>query len=215
MHVVIAGGGAALAQPVIQHYLDQGSKVTAVCRVTTPAIQSDRLAVTTESLYPEGKYCQLLVTLLGKTADSRLAGMTDDDWRVVIERNLNGAFAALHYAAGWMVNGGNIVVVGSIIGSTGGYGCANYAAAKAGLVGLVRAAANELADRNICVNLLELGFVNCGLGASLKPEVKERARACIPLRRFAEPAEVVEAIAFLSAVRYMTGNTLTLAGGLR
>ncbi len=109
------------------------------------------------------------------------------------------------------------MVVGSVVGSTGGFGCCNYAAAKAGLVGLVRAAANEQAAKGTGtrVNLLELGYVDAGMGERLPEEVKNKSIRAIPLGRFARMDEVLDALDFLIRAPYMTGGVLTLAGGLR
>ena len=97
----------------------------------------------------------------------------------------------------------------------GGYGCTNYAAAKAGLVGLVRGAANEWAKHQIMVNLLELGYVDSGMGAELNPRVRDAAVKSIPLGRFATEEDFVHAVEYLATTRYATGTVLTLAGGLR
>lgn len=214
-HVCVFAGGAALAKPIIEHFLVKGDYVTAVCR-NDPMLSRccKHLSVVERSGRVEAPV-DVLVTLPGSTLSDVLERMPLANWVRVLDDTLTAVFEAMHDLLPKMQSGSNVVVVGSIIGSTGGYGCANYAAAKAGLVGLVRAAANELAKRDVCVNLLELGYVNAGMGSRLSPKVREAALTTVPLRRFAEPVEVVQAVDFLSSVRYMTGNTLTLAGGLR
>lgn len=213
MHVVIVGGGAALAQPVIRHYLDKGADVTAICRKTKPEVKAPRLRVLDEwqPLLP----IDVLITMTGSTADARLTEMSPMAWDTVVGHTLRSAFEAFRYGLPQMVDGGSVVVVGSVVGSTGAYGAANYAAAKAGLVGLVRSAALEVAKRGITVNLLELGYVNEGMGARLDAKTRERALASIPLKRFAEPQEVVEAIDWLARAKYLTGDVVPFAGGLR
>ena len=215
--VCIVGAAAALAREVMQHYLDLGWEVTGVwhrhrCELEHPRL---RLIPYLDRKVLRGEIHDLLLTFTGRTQDARLELMTDLDWEEVVGGTLTPVFGALRAVIPLLKDGSNIVVVGSIVGSVGGFGCANYAAAKAGLVGLVRAAANELASRNIRANLLELGYVNAGMGSRLKDEVKEAILRTIPLRRFAEVNEVVEAIDYLGSVKYMTGNVLTLAGGLR
>lgn len=156
-----------------------------------------------------------LVTFPASIRNSRLSAMAYEDWDIVIENTLNSVAKSMIAFLPYISSGGAVVVVGSIVGSTGGYGCANYAAAKAGLVGLVRSAALEVADRQIRVNLLELGYVDAGLGARLDEKQRARALKQIPLGRFARVEEVMHAIDFLLEQTYMTGNVLTVAGGLR
>lgn len=214
-HCCIVGGGAALAQPLIAKWLMEGHRVTAVCQTTLPdhPDQAGMTVARTGTAACLVRGVDLLVTMTGATEDTKLDKMTEYAWCHVIGSVLD--------TVGWafrkiqLYDGANVVVVGSILGSTGGYGCASYAAAKAGLVGLVRAAANEWASRNICVNLLELGYTNAGMGSRLDAKVKERIMGTIPLRRFAEPHEVVDAVEWLGRVRYATGTIVNLAGGLR
>lgn len=217
-HVVILGGGAALAQPVIRHYLED-SKVTAIIARTLPkegvySEGTNHFRIVTSHTQVEGKI-DTLITFPGYTANNLISTMSDDQWDLVLDRTLSSVFRCFHDLAPYFNDGANIVAVGSIMGSLGGKGCSNYAAAKAGLVGLVRAAANEWAPRDIKVNLLELGYIDSGMGARLEPTIKERVLPTIPLKRFGTEDDVVLAIDYLANVNYMTGNILTLAGGLR
>lgn len=216
--ICITGGGAALAQYVIKQYLDcdldYADEIVAVCRRNRPDIGHEFLRVKSRLQDAEGPF-DTLITFTGSAQSCKLKDMTEEEWRVGVEDNLTSVWQALSQGLGKVRDGGNVVVVGSIVGSTGGYGCASYAAAKAGLVGLVRAAANENADRQICVNLLELGYIDAGMGARLDPKVKEKVTPTIPLKRFGTEEDVFEAVDYLSRVRYMTGGILTLAGGLR
>lgn len=233
-HVVIAGGGAALASIVAEEFLsDPEVKVTAVCRKTRPRFVDERLTVLDGvDLCREGDKVptggrgagalvtlapiDVLVTLTGYSADWRLESLGLEGWNPTLDSTLKAVYMSLRYALpALQASNGNVVVVGSVVGSTGGYGCGAYAAAKAGLVGLVRAAANENARHGVCVNLLELGYVNAGMGARLPEAVKERLLPTIPLGRFAEPREVAEAVEFLSRIRYATGSVFPLTGGLR
>lgn len=227
MHVVIVGGGAALAQPVIEHFTgDSGygadcylnrthpelSDITAVCRTALPIVPGVNVIF---ELSEVTRPIDVLITMTGAVDNARLDAMTDEQWDKAIAANLTAPFQALRKLLPLVVDNGNVVVVGSIVGSTGGRGCANYAAAKAGLVGLVRAAANEHAARGVCVNLLELGYIDAGMGARLPPKVREAVLPTIPLYRFGAPEDVVLAVDFLARTRYATGTVLTLAGGLR
>lgn len=202
---VIVGGNSELAGYLTDGIEDDFSSADRVMRLTRA------------SCLPDDAPAQIdvLVTLAGKAHDAKLDGMTTSQWNLGIEDNLSSVGKALLFLLKRVRDNGNVVVVGSVVGSTGGYGCANYAAAKAGLVGLVRSAALEVAGRGVCVNLLELGFIGAGMGARLPQKVRDRVMPTIPLGRFGTPEEFVHAVEFLSTVRYMTGSVLTLAGGLR
>lgn len=213
-HICIVGGGAALAQPLIQKWIkDPEVWITAVCRTTRPFItdtQSDFMSVVTTYKDISDKPIELAVLLPGAFDNARIDKMRMTQWEAVIDDTLTATFNGLHHLLPKMNNGGNVVVVGSIVGSTGGYGCANYAAAKAGLVGLVRGAANE--HRNLHINLLELGYIDAGMGKLID---KSKVLPSIPLGRFGTEEDFVHAVEFLSTTKYMTGNVLTLAGGMR
>jgi 3-oxoacyl-[acyl-carrier protein] reductase len=214
MRVCVVGGGAALAQPLLERWLggleDAGHDVVALCPHRRPSFDHPRLTVRDKPV--TGQF-DLLVTLAGSTDDAKLEGMTYHVWDTVVANTLTAVARAFQSVK--VKDGGNVVVVGSIVGSTGAYGAANYAAAKAGLVGLVRSAALEWAGRGVCVNLLELGVTELGMGARLPDKVKAKALAGIPLGRFGTAADFVHAVEFLSTTRWMTGNVLTLAGGVR
>ena len=216
-HIVIVGGGAVLAQPLIDHYLsDQDNSVTVYCREKLPSEPwPNRLQVLTDYNAPI-KGVDVLIIMPAHFDNNPLIGMTLSQWNTVIERTLTVPFLALRtFLTQGLRNGSNVVIVGSIAGKLGGRGCANYAAAKAGLVGLVATAANENWDRGICINLLELGYMDVGMGARLSEKVRESTKLAIPLRRFGTVEDFVLAVEFLSKTRYMTGNVLTIAGGLR
>lgn len=201
-NVVIVGARSALARSLLGTAFGRDN-VQLLDRSTDPA---------TADVYDP---TDVLVTLAGRTYDAKLSSMTAHQWDGAIEDNLSSVAMTLMFLGKKVRDGGNVVVVGSVVGSTGAYGAANYAAAKAGLVGLVRSAALEWAGRGVCVNLLELGFVDAGMGARLPQKVKDRVLPTIPLGRFGTESEFVHAVEFLSTVRYMTGGILTLAGGLR
>jgi len=215
--IVIAGAGAALATPLIEHYLRAGDRVTAVYRNTKPKSPPGDLSalrVRRINQFDPAEGVDVLITLTGATDNAKLGEMTDLQWATVVSDCLAAPFDYLRLCLPHLKDG-NVVVVGSVVGSMGGRGCANYAAAKAGLIGLVRAAANEYARDSVCVNLLELGYTELGMGAELPEKVKDCALGSIPLRRFATAEDFVLAVDFLSRTRYMTGGVLTLSGGLR
>lgn len=225
-HCVIVGGGAALAQPLIARWIDQGDRVTAICRRTMPDInslglsderQSDMLEVLTtydDHKWPDRPKIDLLVTMAGHVNDGKLGSLMDYHAIDAVTDNLTSVLLALNRLLRWVKDGGRIVLVGSVVGRTGAYGAANYAAAKAGLVGLCRSLSLEVAPRQVRVNVLELGYVDAGMGVRLPAAVKERALESIPLGRFATPEEVVEAVEWLGRQTYMTGAVVPLSGGL-
>jgi len=216
-HIVIAGASGAIGTALVRKYLDEGHVVTALINRSYLEFGHkhlhERLINTDEIDVPQK--VDALITLTADTRNKKLGKMDINEWESVLRSTLTSPFQCINALASTLVTGASIVVVGSIVGSLGGYGCANYAAAKAGLVGLVRAAANELAGRKIRVNLLELGYVNAGMGERLSDDIKAKVTETIPLKRFAEVDEVLHAIEFLRTATYMTGNTLTVAGGLR
>lgn len=222
MRVVVIGGAGAIGSAVVEHYLNKGASVTAVCRNSSPSIgplhsyEHPNLTVVKQSAQiSELEVIHKLITLPGAVANARLEAMKYDEWDTVIDANLTSVFRAIRSASPMMADNSSITVVGSIVATLGGVGCANYASAKAGLEGLIRAAANEFAPRGIRVNLLRLGYLIVGMGARLKESHKKKIVETIPMKRFGSVEEAVEAIDFLSNATYMTGNILTVAGGLR
>jgi 3-oxoacyl-[acyl-carrier protein] reductase len=160
----------------------------------------------------------VLVCSAGITDDSLLLRMGEERWQAVLETNLTGAFRACKRAAGPMVRArfGRIVLVSSVAGHLGQAGQANYAASKAGLVGLARSLARELASRSVTVNVVAPGLVDTDMMAALGEERVSQLTSMVPLGRMAEPTEIAEAVAFLASDRaaYVTGAVVPVDGGL-
>ncbi len=158
---------------------------------------------------------QLLVNNAGITRDGLVAAMKEEDFDAVLNVNLKGAFHMIRHCTGLMLRGkyGRIVNVSSVAGLMGNPGQANYAAAKAGLIGLTKTAAKELASRGITVNAVAPGLIDTdmtkGLGLT-----EEALRAAVPLGRAGKPEEVAEAVAFLLQADYITGVVLRIDGGM-
>ena len=160
----------------------------------------------------------VLVNNAGVTRDGLLLRMSDDAWGDVVRTNLDGAFHTIRRAAPAMVRGrfGRIVNIGSAAGLTGSAGQVNYAAAKAGLVGLTRSVARELASRGVTANLVAPGPIGTAMLDELPAERRDELARLTPLGRLGTPEEVAAAVAFLcsDAAGYITGAVLAVDGGL-
>jgi 3-oxoacyl-[acyl-carrier protein] reductase len=164
------------------------------------------------------KRIDILINNAGITRDALLVRMKEEDWDAVLNINLKGAFLCSRAVAKVMMRqtSGSIVNIASIIGQIGNIGQANYAASKAGIIGLTKTSARELALRGIRVNAIAPGFIATEMTAKLPPEIKDKMLAQIPLGRFGQPEDVAKLALFLSSqeAAYITGQVIRIDGGM-
>jgi 3-oxoacyl-[acyl-carrier protein] reductase len=160
----------------------------------------------------------ILVNNAAVTKDGLALRMKKDDWDAVLATNLTGAFLAVQQVMHGMMKQrwGRIINISSIVGETGNPGQANYVASKAGLIGLTKSLAQEIASRNITVNAIAPGFIDTDMTAALSDELKQNMLGHIPLKRFGKPEDVAAAVKFLASdeAGYITGAVLNVNGGM-
>jgi 3-oxoacyl-[acyl-carrier protein] reductase len=160
----------------------------------------------------------ILVNNAGLTRDNILFRLKDDDWDAVLDANLRGAFVAIRAAARGMIKRrwGRIVNMASVVGIVGNKGQANYAASKAGLIGLTKSVAKELASRNVLTNAVAPGFIETDMTATMTPDARTALTAQIPLERLGTPADIAGMVAFLASeyAAYITGQVFVVDGGM-
>jgi 3-oxoacyl-[acyl-carrier protein] reductase len=171
-----------------------------------------------EKIVNETGRVDILVNNAGITKDGLLVRMNENDWNMVLNINLKGAFTCTRLAAKIMMKQryGRIVNIASVVGVSGNPGQANYSASKAGLIGLTKTAAKELAARNVTVNAVAPGFIETDMTAALSEKARTAMLDQVPMRRGGQPEDVAAAVKFLASddAAYITGQVIHVNGGM-
>jgi len=226
--VLVTGGNRGIGRAIAQAFAAQGDQVAITYRSGEPpegflAVRCDvTVAEDVEAAFThveaEHGPVEVLVANAGITQDTLLLRMSEEEWSSVLETNLTGSFRVAKRAAKGMLRlkRGRIVLISSVVGLLGSPGQVNYAASKAGLVGMARSMARELGSRSITANVVAPGFVETEMTAVLPEEKKAEYLAQIPLRRYATAEEVAATVTWLASdgAGYVTGAIIPVDGGL-
>ncbi len=208
-------GSEAAAQETAQAVTDAGGQATLVQGDVSNRDDAERLI---EAAVTEHGRIDVLVNNAGITRDQLLMRMTDDDWDAVLDTNLKGAFHTTRAALRPMLRkrSGRIINIASVVGLIGNAGQANYAAAKAGLIGFTKATAREVASRSITVNAVAPGYIATDMTDAIPENMRGKLTEQIPMGRLGTPEDVAAVVAFLAspAAAYMTGAVLAVDGGM-
>jgi 3-oxoacyl-[acyl-carrier protein] reductase len=237
---IVTGAGRGIGEAIARRLARDGARVACVSRTESNAARTadainagtadaarayavdvaDRKAVggVCERILADFGRVDILVNNAGLTRDGLAMRMSEEDWDLVLDTNLKGAFNFIQGVMRPMVKqrAGRIINIASVAGLTGNAGQANYSASKAGLIGLTKTLARELASRSITVNAVAPGFITTDMTTVLPDNVKAAVLGQIPLGRFGEPEDIAGAVAFLAGAegKYITGQTLTVDGGM-
>jgi len=231
--VLVTGGNRGIGLAIAQAFVAEGDQVAITARsgeLPAELAGTDVLVVkadVTDSVSIDAAFdrieaelgpVEIVVANAGITRDGLILRMSDDDIDAVLDTNLVGALRVARRAAKGMVRlrRGRLVFVSSVVGLLGSAGQANYAASKAGLVGVARSLARELGSRGITANVVTPGFVDTDMTAVLSEERRAEITGAVPLGRYASPAEVAGTVVFLAsdAAAYITGAVIPVDGGL-
>lgn len=212
---IIYAGNTKAAEETKQAIEEKGAQAMVIqCDVSDEKAVADMVKAVKKEL---GRV-DILVNNAGITRDGLLMIMKEEDWQAVLNTNLNGAFHCTKAVSRLMMKqrSGSIINITSVVGETGNAGQANYAAAKAGLIGFTKSVAKELASRNIRCNAVAPGCIATDMTAVLGEDAVDAMVKTIPMGRVAQPEEVAKAVLFLASddASYITGQTLNVDGGM-
>ena len=214
-HVVAVARHREKLEPLAEELAAAGTPVeTAVMDIADAAA----LTASIERIIDQHGRLDVLVNNAGITRDGLFMRMPDDDFDLVLQTNLRAAFVACRAAARAMIRArwGRIINIASVSGIMGNAGQVNYSASKAGLIGMTKSIARELAGKQITANCVAPGFTTTDMTEVLPQPIKDKVKEVIPLKRFVDPRDVAEAVCFLAgdAAGYITGQVLAVDGGM-
>lgn len=226
--VLVTGGNRGIGRAIAEAFLANGDKVAVTTRSGgAPEGALDVRCDITDAAAVEAAFSEIeaahgpvevLVANAGVTKDTLILRMSEEDWSSVIDTNLTGSFRLAKRAAKGMLRlrRGRIIFISSVVGLLGSAGQANYAASKAGLVGMARSLARELGSRSITTNVVAPGFVETDMTAVLTDDQKNTIKTQVPLGRYASPDEIAAAVTWLAGdgAAYVTGAVIPVDGGL-
>ncbi|SHG66622.1 3-oxoacyl-ACP reductase FabG [Streptoalloteichus hindustanus] len=226
--VLVTGGNRGIGLAIAQAFAAQGDRVAVTHRgsgapdgllgVKCDVTDAAQVAAAFQEVEAAHGPVEVLVSNAGITDDTLLLRMSEEQFTRVVDANLTGAYRVAQRAAKGMLRKrwGRMVFVSSVVGLSGSAGQVNYAASKAGLVGMARSIARELGSRHITANVVAPGFVSTDMTASLPEERKKEILGQVPLGRYAEPAEIAGVVTWLAsdAAAYVTGAVIPVDGGL-
>ena len=226
--VLVTGGNRGIGRAIAEAFVAQGDRVAVTtrsggapdgcldvrCDITDPEAVESAFAQVEDAHGP----VEVLVANAGITADTLLVRMSEDDWASVIDTNLTGSYRLAKRAVSKMMRArrGRIIFISSVVGLLGSGGQVNYAASKAGLVGMARSIAREYGGRGITANVVAPGFVETDMTDALSDELKATYKAQVPLGRYGSTDEVAATVTWLASdgAGYITGAVIPVDGGL-
>ena len=226
--VLVTGGNRGIGRAIAEAFLANGDKVAVTTRnggapdgaldVRCDITDAAQVEAAFKQIEAEHGPVEVLVANAGVTKDTLVLRMSEEDWSTVIDTNLTGSFRLAKRAAKGMLRlrRGRIIFISSVVGLLGSAGQVNYAASKAGLVGMTRSLARELGSRSITANVVAPGFVETDMTAVLTDDQKTTIKTQVPLGRYASPVEIAAAVTWLAGdgAAYVTGAVIPVDGGL-
>ncbi len=234
--VIVTGGAKGIGRAVALAFAKEGANIVLNYRSTSPdKVKSEieafgvkcltykadiskfsEAAALVDAAMAEFGTVDVLVNNAGITKDTLIMRMSEEDFDKVIETNLKGCFNMIRHCTKPMMKQrkGAIINMSSVIGIAGNIGQVNYAASKAGILGMTYSVAKELASRNITCNAIAPGMIATDMTDVLSDKMKEQIMSAIPLKRLGQPEEIAEAVVFLARSQYITGQVLRVDGGM-